>query len=112
MSLKAIVYSQIQDVSRWNSAVLNTILMHRKSLYTCISNSVGKDLLLLTDVPAMVSLDEAIYSLEYSESLGLPLNTRIHYITSGQESLRTLAVLDGDFHRKREEITSLPVLQQ
>ena len=67
MSLTAIVYSQIQDVSSWNSAILNTILMHGNSLYTCITNSVNKDLLLLTDVPAMVSVDEAIY-IYYSES--------------------------------------------
>ena len=43
-------------------------LIHGNSLYTWISNSVNEDLLLLTDVPAMVSVDGAIYNLQYSES--------------------------------------------
>ncbi len=68
MSLTAIVYNQIQDVSTWDSSFLNTILVNGNSLYTCISNSVSKDLLLLTDVPEMISAYDNIYNLHYSES--------------------------------------------
>jgi hypothetical protein len=68
MSLTAIVYSQIHDVSTWNSALLNTILFHGNILYTFISNSINKDLLLLTDVPEFVSVNDTIYHVQYSES--------------------------------------------
>jgi hypothetical protein len=68
MSLTAIVYNQIQDVNTWDSSLLNTILIKGNSLYTCICNSVNKDLLLLTDVPEMISAYDNIYKLHYSES--------------------------------------------
>ena len=68
MSLTSIVYNQIQDVSDWDSFFLNTILISGNSLYTCLSNSVNKDLLLLTDVPEMISANGNIYNLHYSES--------------------------------------------
>ena len=68
MSLTAIVYNQLQNVSTWNSCSLNTILLSGNSLYTCISNSTRKDILLLTEIPAMISLNNNIYSFQYSES--------------------------------------------
>ena len=68
MSLTAIIYALIQDVSSWDAALLNRILLHGNELYTCITRSINKELLQLTDVPEMVSINEAIYNLEYSES--------------------------------------------
>ena len=68
MSLKAIVYNQLQTVSTWNSTSLNTILINGNSLYIYISNSISKDFLLLTEVPEMISLSNNIYTLQYSES--------------------------------------------
>ena len=41
MSLTEIIFSQIQDVSSWNSTLLNTILIDGNSLYTHITNSVN-----------------------------------------------------------------------
>ena len=67
MSLTAIVHSQIENVSTWNSSSLNSILENGNGLYMCISKSINKDLLLLTDVPAMVSVYGKIYDLQYSE---------------------------------------------
>ena len=68
MPLTAKVSNETQDVSSWNSEVLNTFLMHGNSLYTGTSNSIIEDVLLLTDVPVIVSLAEAIYCLQCSES--------------------------------------------
>ena len=68
MSLTGIVYNQLQTVSTWNSSFLKTILTNGNSLYIYISNSIGKDLLLLTEVPEMISLSHNIYTLQYSES--------------------------------------------
>ena len=68
MLLTAIVYNQLQTVSTWNSSSLNTILTNGNSLYIYISNSIGKDFLLLTEVPEMISLSNNIYTLQYSES--------------------------------------------
>ena len=68
MSLTSIVYNKIQAVSDWDSFFLNTILISGNRLYTGLSNSVNKDLLLLTDVPEMISANGNIYNLHYSES--------------------------------------------
>ena len=48
--------------------MLNTILLHGNDLYTFIANSVNKDLLLLTDVPEMVCINDTVYNLQYRES--------------------------------------------
>ena len=68
MSITAIVYSQIENVNSWNSSSLNNILLQGNILYVCISNSINKPLLLLTDVPELISAEDIIYSLQYSES--------------------------------------------
>ena len=69
MSLTAIVFKNIKGIFNWDSFVLNNILLYGNSLYSCIRASVKKDLLLLTDVPGMVSINEETYILTYSESL-------------------------------------------
>ena len=53
--------------------------------YSSISNSVNKDLLLLTDVPEMVSLNDKIYCLQYSESF-----SGVLFITTNSEPFVTL----------------------
>ena len=68
MSVTAIVYNQMHDVSVWDSSFLNTISINGNSLYICRSNPVNKDLLLLTDLPEMISVNKSIYNLHYSES--------------------------------------------
>ena len=68
MSLTAIVYNQLQNVSTWNSSSLNAILANGNSLYIYISNSIRKAFLLLTEVPEMISFSNNIYNLQYSES--------------------------------------------
>ena len=67
MSLIAIVYNQLQNVSTWNSSSLSTILLNGNSLYIYISYSTHKDFLFLTEVPEMISLSNNIYTLQYSE---------------------------------------------
>ena len=37
-------------------------------VYTYISNSIRKDILLLTDVPEIISVDNKVYYLQYSDS--------------------------------------------
>ena len=68
MSLTAVVYNQLQNVSTRNSCSLNTVLASGNSLYIYISNSICKDFLLLTEVPEMISLSNNIYTLQYSDS--------------------------------------------
>ena len=48
--------------------VLNTILSVGNNLYTYIHNSINKDYLLLSDVTRVVSVDNKVYCLQYSES--------------------------------------------
>ena len=69
MSLTAIVYNQLQTVSTWNSTSLNTILTNGNSLYIYISNSIGKDFLLLTEVPEIISLSKGVVII-YGEGWG------------------------------------------
>ena len=69
MSLTAIKYHQIQDISLWTNSTLNNILVIGNNLYSTIRCSVqSNDYLLLTDVPDMVSIFDKVYSLQYSES--------------------------------------------
>ena len=65
----AIVQMQIKDITTWDSSFLNKILCIGNNLYTYIHNSIGKDYLLLSDVPEMVSVDDKVYCLKYSVSL-------------------------------------------
>lgn len=67
MSLTSIVHNQTENASIWNSSSLNNILLNGDSLCTCICNSVGKDLLLLTGVPEIISAYGKIYNLQYSQ---------------------------------------------
>ena len=64
MSLTAIVYNKIHSVNIWDMSILNTILCTGDNLYSIISRSVNKDLLLLTDVPDMVSIDNKVFCLQ------------------------------------------------
>ena len=66
MSLTAIVHSHITNINLWDSSFLNFILHAGNSLCTCISSSINKNFLLLTDVPEMVSVSDKIYHLQYS----------------------------------------------
>ena len=67
MSLTAIIYHQIQDISLWTNSTLNNILVIGNNLYSSIRCSVRtNDYLLLTDVPDMVSTYDKVYSLQYS----------------------------------------------
>ena len=65
MSLTAIVHSHLTNVNAWDFSFLNFMLRAGNSLYTCISSSINKDFLLLTDVPEMASVSDKIY-LQYS----------------------------------------------
>ena len=70
MSLTAIIYHQIEHINVWTSATLNNILTIGNNPYNSIRYSVqANDLLLLTDVPCIVSLYNEVYTLQYSESL-------------------------------------------
>ena len=70
MSLTAISYHHIEDISLWTSSTLNNILTIGNNFYTSIRCSVQtNDYLLLTDVPCIVSIYNKVYTLEYSESL-------------------------------------------
>ena len=77
MSVTANIYNNMYCVNMWNTSILNTILFTGNSLYSFISSFINKDLLLLTDVPEMVSVDNKIYCLQYSQSFsgGLFLTT-------------------------------------
>ena len=70
MSLTAVIYHHIEDISLWTSSTLNNILTIGNNLYISIRCSVQtNDYLLLTDAPCIVSIYNKVYTLEYSESL-------------------------------------------
>ena len=53
MSLTSIVYNEIKSVNIWDTSYMDTVLLNGNNLYSCISKSINKDFLLLTDVPKM-----------------------------------------------------------
>ena len=63
MSLTAIIHTQVKDITTWDSIFLNTILSVGNNLYTCISTckSTKKELLLLTDVPELISVHNNVF---------------------------------------------------
>ena len=61
MSLTAIVQTQIQNITTWDTSFLNKVLCVGNNLYTYIHNLINKDYLLLSDVPEMVSVDNKVY---------------------------------------------------
>ena len=65
MSLASIVYNHIIYINIWGKSILN-ILFTGNNLHDCICRFV-KDLLLLTYVPEMGSINNDIYHLQYSE---------------------------------------------
>ena len=69
MSVTAIVKTQLKDITTWDLSFLNEILSVGNNLYTYIHNLINKDYLLLSDVPEMVSVDNKVYHLHYSESV-------------------------------------------
>ena len=64
---KIVVWAIIFLTKLQDSSFLNTILSAGNNLYTFIHNSVNHDYLLLSDVPEMVSVDNKVYCLQYSE---------------------------------------------
>ena len=58
-----------KDITTWDSMFLNTILSVGNNLYTCISKFIKKSLLLLTDVPELISVHNNVYYWQYSNSL-------------------------------------------
>ncbi len=56
MSLYSIVYNEIKSVNIWDTSIMNSILINGNDLYTIINQQVKKDFLLLTEVPAIVSV--------------------------------------------------------
>ncbi len=85
MSLTAIVCNQIRNVTTWDSFYMNIILLNGDSLYSILTNLVSKDLLLLTDIPEAVSVDDKIYNLQYSKSF-----TGDVFMTSNDEPFSTV----------------------
>ncbi|XP_022782755.1 uncharacterized protein LOC111323626 [Stylophora pistillata] len=86
MSLTAIIYHHIEDITLWSSSTLNDILVTGNNLYSTIRSMVQtNDYLLLTDVPAFVSIFDKVYTLQYSESL-----TGSLFLTSNNGPFMTL----------------------
>ena len=56
MSLTAIIHTQLKDITTWDTPFLNAILSAGNNLYTYVSNSIKKDLLLLTDISEFISV--------------------------------------------------------
>ncbi|CAB4041007.1 ATP-dependent DNA helicase PIF1, partial [Paramuricea clavata] len=70
MSLTSIVHSKVKNVNEWDSLFLNLILCSGNDLYTYISNSIGKEFLLLSEVPEYVLVSSQTFHVTYSASFG------------------------------------------
>ena len=70
-SLVAIIFNAIAScfTETWNSTKMDNILRVGNSLYSYIRLSIKEDLLLLSEIPSALCLDEETYRLSYSESI-------------------------------------------
>ena len=75
-SLVAIIFNATAScfAETWNSTKLDNILRVGNSLYSYIHLSIKEDLLLLSEIPSALSLDEETYRLSYSESIAGDVN--------------------------------------
>ena len=70
-SLVAIIFNATAScfAETWNSTKMDNILRVGNSLYSYIRLSIKEDLLLLSEIPSALCLDEETYRLSYSESI-------------------------------------------
>ncbi|KAL9978015.1 hypothetical protein ACROYT_G015489 [Oculina patagonica] len=75
-SLVAIVFNAASScfVKAWDSAKMDKILLLGNALYSHIHSSIGKDFLLLNELPSALALDHETYRLFYSESISGDVN--------------------------------------
>ena len=86
MSLTTSIYHHIEDINSCGSSTLSNILVTGNNLYSTITSIVRtNDYLLLTDVPAFVSIFDNVYMLQYSDSL-----TGSLFLTSNNGPFMTL----------------------
>ncbi|XP_078345270.1 uncharacterized protein LOC144630777 [Oculina patagonica] len=67
MCLTAVVYS-FKSKASWSRDMLNEILIQGNVLYSHISNSIGKDFLLLSEIPSALSINDEDFSINFSSS--------------------------------------------
>ncbi len=67
MCLTAVVYSFKGNAS-WCRDLLNEILIQGNVLYSHISNSIGKDFLLLSEIPSALSINDEDFAINFSRS--------------------------------------------
>ena len=70
-SLVSIIFNAIAScfTETWNSTKMDNILRVGNSLYSYIRLSIKEGLLLLSEIPSALCLDEETYRLSYSESI-------------------------------------------
>ena len=75
-SLVAIIFNATAScfAEAWNSTKMDDILRVGNSLYSYIHLSTKEDLLLLTEIPSALSVDDKTYRLCYSESISGDVN--------------------------------------
>ena len=72
MSLCALICSEVRTINSGNDMV--QIMNFGNELYTSLSMLVRQSLLMFTELPAMVTLCEQTFQLEYSESYSGNIN--------------------------------------
>ena len=96
MSLSALVFNFRNSIT--SSADLVQVMNIGNIMYSALSQSAKEGLLLLTDLPAMVSLSDTNYELRYSESYTgllntvLPLIADFPYVTSLSAAFNSLVM--------------------
>ena len=75
-SLVAIIFNATAScfTEAWNSTKMDNILRVGNGLYSYIHLSIKEDLLLLSEIPSALSLDDETYRLFYSESIAGDVN--------------------------------------
>ena len=75
-SLVAIIFNATAScfAEAWNSTKMDNILRVGNGLYSYIHLSIEEDLLLLSEIPSALSLDDETYRLSYSESIAGDVN--------------------------------------
>ncbi|XP_078381394.1 uncharacterized protein LOC144664149 [Oculina patagonica] len=110
MCLTAVVYNCKSNAS-WSRDQLNEVLIQGNVLYSHISRSVGKDKLLLSEIPSALSINDENFSINFSSSFAGDLhmsNVRDCYLPL--QYVLTVLIKDYDAFLLTVEINTVAII--
>ena len=110
MCLTAVVYNCKSNAS-WSRDQLNEVLIQGNVLYSHISNSAGKDTLLLSEIPSALSINDENFSINFSSSFAGDLHmSDVRYCFLPLHHVLNMLIKDYDAFLLTVEINTVAII--